>query len=156
MATFEEAAAALWGNLTWDNVSFLRDFGDYVSEIGWREPWLEALVASHVLLALLLVATRSRSRVQVAAFFCIMGAALCAQWVNGWARGHWESFAQRPYFDATGGFISLVYTGPLLVHAFIVIVNLLVISGGLLVKVKRAQRAQRLRKSQAADQKKSQ
>jgi len=72
----------------------------------------------------------------------------CAQYLNSFAATNWELFATKPYFDANGAFISLIFSGPLLLNASAILVFFVMELGSLLVKVKRAELKEKVKKKQ--------
>jgi hypothetical protein len=50
---------------------------------------------------------------------------------------HWTLFSQQNYFTTDGQFISVVWSAPLLFIMFVVLVNYLIASAGLMVSMKR-------------------
>lgn len=91
----------------------------------------------------------------------------CAKYLNVYLEQNWSSFSRQPYFDASGLFISVVLSAPLLVINMVIVVssyflkvpgsiltqhtfsltphlpptqvNHLIVLSGLVVQVKRAQ-----------------
>ena len=62
-----------------------------------------------------------------------------AQWINAAGAAHWKEFADQNYFDERGVFISVVYSTPLLLAAFFLLLCALRTSAVLLVEVKKKQ-----------------
>lgn len=52
-----------------------------------------------------------------------------AEHLNAWAATHWKTFSRQNYFDPSGLFISVVYSGPLMVLCIIILVRLARCSG---------------------------
>lgn len=112
-----------------------------------QEPWIRALLALHVTLLLLVILTRKRMAVQGVVFFassalpawvhsCVppvhiqpvhihppaVAAVYLAEHLNSLLAAQWESFSTQPYFDKQGVFISAVYSAPLLLVMFVILV----------------------------------
>lgn len=81
-----------------------------------------------------------------------------AQNLNDMARRHWTLFAGQNYFDPSGIFVSTMFSGPLLLIMFVVLLNYIWECSLLLVKMKRKELIWRAREMQklnaAADQEK--
>jgi len=70
-----------------------------------------------------------------------------AEVLNNIGRQYWHYFAQANYFDEHGVFMSVLYSLPLLIISIIALINLLLATCDMLIKVKRAElRAQQLKK----------
>ena len=105
--------------------------------VDWSENWIRALLASHALIALLVVLTRSNFNAQVALFLYICVVVFSAERLNSVARTHWRSFSKQMYFDKHGIFASGVLSAPLLLIGFGQLVMTLRRSAYLLVDVKK-------------------
>lgn len=126
---------------------------NYVLAIDWaQERWLWALGAFHAALLLFSVLARKRPRAQIALLCFACAGVFGAGRLNEWARsdGAWAAFATRPYFDADGAFVSLVWSAPLAACAMVAVVNLIAETARLTVAAKRAQ----MQQQQAAKDKK--
>ena len=63
----------------------------------------------------------------------------CAEWINRLAGENWASFAGQNYFDKNGVFISVMFSAPLLLLSFFILLNALRSASKLLIVVKRKQ-----------------
>ncbi|CAK9155506.1 unnamed protein product [Ilex paraguariensis] len=70
-----------------------------------------------------------------------------AERLNGFLGDNWKSFAGQNYFDPHGLFLSVLWSGPLLVMAIIILVNTLFALCQLIVRWKRAELRQRAREA---------
>jgi hypothetical protein len=68
-----------------------------------------------------------------------VGLVSLAEPLNTFASRHWHLFASQNYFDRHGVFVSVVYSGPLLLVALVIVVAALLTTADLLVVVKRAE-----------------
>ncbi|GJX14508.1 transmembrane protein 18 [Tanacetum coccineum] len=93
------------------------NFVGFFHAIDWKEPWL--LVAGVYL----------------------------AERLNTVLSDNWKSFAGQNYFDRHGVFLSVLWSGPLLIFATIILVNTLFSLCNLIVKWKRAELKHRARLS---------
>ncbi|KAL0369202.1 UNVERIFIED_CONTAM: Transmembrane protein 18, partial [Sesamum calycinum] len=76
--------------------------------------------------------------------FCSGGVYL-AERLNNYLAGNWKSFAGQNYFDRNGLFLSVLWSGPLLVIAIIILVNTLFSLCHLIVRWKKAELRHRAR-----------
>mmetsp|Transcript_34315 Transcript_34315/g.55496 ORF Transcript_34315/g.55496 Transcript_34315/m.55496 type:complete len:161 (+) Transcript_34315:57-539(+) len=110
----------------------------FAKAVDWSEPWLIALLVAEFAILAAVIATRKRPNFQIFSFLSILLLVYNAEPINSYCSQHWKSFATQPYFDQRGLFISVVFSGPLLLISSIQIMLCLATSAGLLVKVKRA------------------
>eukprot|EP01012_Entosiphon_sulcatum_P039505 TRINITY_DN5212_c0_g1_i1.p1 TRINITY_DN5212_c0_g1~~TRINITY_DN5212_c0_g1_i1.p1 ORF type:complete len:178 (-),score=35.01 TRINITY_DN5212_c0_g1_i1:58-567(-) len=96
-------------------------FLSFVKSVEWDEPWLIGLGVFHLVLALVaLVVLRRKSDGGFVVLFCLIAAMIgSAKYINQMLAQTWPKFARHPYFDAGGAFISVVWSGPLMIVAFI-------------------------------------
>lgn len=52
-----------------------------------------------------------------------------AEWINRIGNERWEEFAGQNYFDKRGVFISVMFSMPMLVAAFVILINALQVFG---------------------------
>jgi hypothetical protein len=97
------------------------------------------LIVFHITLLVLAVASRKHSNVQMAMFYCGLICVYVAERMNIYLHRHWKSFARQPYFDSHGVFLSVVWSGPLLLVSALIIFNSLLTLTSLMVKWKRAE-----------------
>lgn len=119
--------------------SFLDPRLGFVHAVDWTEPWVVGLIVFHITLLVLAVASRKHSNVQMAMFFCVLLSVYAAERMNIYLHRHWKSFARQPYFDSHGVFLSVVWSGPLLLVSALILFNSLLTLTSLMVKWKRAE-----------------
>lgn len=73
-----------------------------------------------------------------------------AERINGLAAKHWRAFAGQPYFDGHGIFTSAVLSAPLLLAMFVILINYLLATASLLIKMKRKELQVKARQQRAA------
>ncbi|CAL5417299.1 unnamed protein product [Camellia sinensis] len=78
---------------------------------------------------------------------CTLAGVYFAETLNSSLRDNWKSFAGQNYFDPQGLFLSVLWSGPLLVIAIIILVNTLFSLCYLIVRWKRAELRHRARLS---------
>ncbi|QDZ26074.1 hypothetical protein HOP50_20g86250 [Chloropicon primus] len=111
----------------------------FYNAVDWSEQWIQALLASELVLLLIVVFTRNRTTFQ-GILFLVLGAVIyCAKYLNVYLENNWEAFSRQPYFDKSGLFISIMLSGPLLVINMVIVVNHLIVLSGLIVRVKTAE-----------------
>ena len=126
---------------------FIHDVMGFVHAIDWSERWLLGLAAFHCWTWIVAIMLRSADA-QMVLLIALLGAVYSAEWLNTFAREHWQEFAGQNYFDKRGVFISVMYSMPLLCLAFFVLISGLRNAGKLLVKVKRKELRQKQKEKQ--------
>ncbi|WVZ98677.1 hypothetical protein U9M48_044083 [Paspalum notatum var. saurae] len=117
----------------------------FVRAIDWTEPWLMCLMAFHVVLLLTAVGFRRNANLQLFLLFLAYSGVYLAEKMNKYLEEHWKSFASRNYFDRSGVFISVVWSGPLIFISVVSVVCSLIALCQLMVKWKRAELRHRAR-----------
>jgi len=105
-----------------DDEDFWNKVSTYFSLIEWTEPWLMGVILFHITVFIIICVSRKRSQLQMGLFMSLLLFVYCAQYLNSFAATNWELFATKPYFDANGAFISLIFSGPLLLNASAILV----------------------------------
>ncbi|RID45723.1 hypothetical protein BRARA_I02427 [Brassica rapa] len=103
------------------------NFIGFFHAIDWKEPWIMGLMAFHALF--LLVTLLSRRRLNFHMFLFLFSC----------------NFSTQNYFDPHGVFVSVLWSGPLLVIAMIILISTLFSLCYLIVKWKRAELRHRAR-----------
>ncbi|KAL3689300.1 hypothetical protein R1sor_015609 [Riccia sorocarpa] len=150
-----EEVAALFDNVTysmrkqWKQMagegSFWEPILAFVHAVDWTEPWLIALMSTHIVLLVLAVLTRRNNNAQMTLFFSGLICVYFAERLNTILDRNWKKFARQPYFDRHGVFLSTVWSMPLLCMTTLVLVNSLFSLAKLMVKWKRAELRHRAR-----------
>ncbi|XP_050364897.1 uncharacterized protein LOC126783466 [Argentina anserina] len=117
--------------------------------IDWKEPWLMCLVGFHSLFLVTAILSRNNLNFQMFLFLTALTGVYLAERFNGLLHQNWRTFAGQNYFDPNGVFVSVLWSGPLLVIAIIILINTLFSLCHLIVKWKRAQLRHRARLSQS-------
>jgi len=119
----------------------------YFASIDWSEIWIQALLCFHLSTFLCLLLTRRRLVLQ-AVLFCILLASISlTERANEWLASNYQIFSNYQYFDSMGMFISLTYSAPVLLNCVIILINWFLVSGDLLVSVKRKELEERSRET---------
>ncbi|XP_019179376.1 transmembrane protein 18 [Ipomoea triloba] len=121
------------------------NFIGFFHAIDWTEPWLVGLISFHVVLLLLAVFLRKNINSQMFLFLLALGGVYFAENLNKILAANWKSFARQNYFDAHGLFLSVLWSGPLLVISIIILVNTLFSMCYLIVRWKKAELRHRAR-----------
>ena len=109
----------------------------FVHAVDWTEPWIVCLLAAHVVLWTSAVALRRDPNYQATLFFSMCAAVAVSEPLNSFARDNWRSFSGQNYFNGSGLFAAVVWAGPMLALLSLQTINALFLAGELLIKVKR-------------------
>ncbi|XP_031247172.1 transmembrane protein 18 [Pistacia vera] len=123
------------------------NFMGFFHAINWKEPWLMGLMAFHVLLLIAVIFSRKNVNFQMCLFLMALAGVYFAEYLNRILDKNWRSFATQNYFDPHGVFLSVLWSGPLLVIAIIILVNTLFSLCYLIVRWKKAELRHRARVS---------
>ncbi|KAL4560559.1 hypothetical protein LXL04_032712 [Taraxacum kok-saghyz] len=115
------------------------NFIGFFHAIDWKEPWLVGLMVFHFLALILIFISRKNINFQMSLFLLSLGGVYLAERLNSVLSDNWKSFAGQNYFDRHGVFLSVLWSGPLLVFSMIILVNTLFSLCNLMVKWKRAE-----------------
>ncbi|KAI4313179.1 hypothetical protein L6164_026178 [Bauhinia variegata] len=121
------------------------NFIGFFHAIDWKEPWLIGLVAFHVVLLLVVVISRKNTNLQMILFLSALVGVYLAERLNNILGKNWKSFSSQNYFDPNGLFMSVLWSGPLLVIAMIILINTLFSLCYMIVKWKSAELRHRAR-----------
>lgn len=120
----------------------------FLIHIDWSEPFLQGVILFHILTFILVLVTRKRVNFQGTLFVIFLGSIGATEKINAWMAENYKKFVSLQYFDSQGMFISLLYSGPVLVNCVIILINWFVFSGNLLVEVKRKELAAAQKKAE--------
>ena len=112
---------------------------EYVASLDFEEPWLQGYLAGHLALLLFIFKTRKETLLQGTLFLVLLLTVYFAEWINEFLAQNYKSFTKHQYFDSQGMFISLMFSLPALVHCLVMLINWMLMSGQMLVRVKRKQ-----------------
>ncbi|KNA14688.1 hypothetical protein SOVF_104420 [Spinacia oleracea] len=115
------------------------NFMGFFHAIDWKEPWLMGILGFYVFLLLTIIFSRKHVNFQMCLFLLALSGVYLAERLNRFLGTHWESFATQNYFDPHGLFLSVVWSGPLLVIAMLILINTLFSLCHLIVRWKRAE-----------------
>ncbi|XP_009114736.1 LOW QUALITY PROTEIN: transmembrane protein 18 [Brassica rapa] len=121
------------------------NFIGFFHAIDWKEPWIMGLMAFHALFLLVTLLSRRRLNFHMFLFLFSLGGVYFAESLNRLLRKNWKSFSTQNYFDPHGVFVSVLWSGPLLVIAMIILISTLFSLCYLIVKWKRAELRHRAR-----------
>ncbi|XP_057799063.1 uncharacterized protein LOC131014914 [Salvia miltiorrhiza] len=128
------------------------NFMGFFHAIDWKEPWLISLLSFHVILLVVVFASRRNINFQMFLFLLALGGVYLAERLNHILASNWKSFAGQNYFDSNGIFLSVLWSGPLLVIAIIILVNTLFSLCHLIVRWKRAELKHRARAARSKEE----
>eukprot|EP01039_Chlorochromonas_danica_P010225 gene10225-11319_t len=120
-------------------------FEGFRHAIDWTEPFIQGILTFHIILLTLVFFTRKNVEIQFLIFILACGIVFFAENINFWAALHWRELTRQNYFDEHGVFMSIMVSMPLLVIAFIQLVNLLTIVSSELITTKRKEIQQKLK-----------
>lgn len=100
------------------------------------------------MLLLIVIISRKNTNFQMCLFLLSLVGVYLAERLNGVLLANWQSFAGQNYFDPHGVFISVLWSGPLLMIAIVILINTLFSLCHLIVKWKRAELKHRARVAQ--------
>ncbi|CAI9108826.1 OLC1v1008521C1 [Oldenlandia corymbosa var. corymbosa] len=123
------------------------NFMGFFHAIDWKEPWLVGLLTFHVLLLLVVIFSRKNINFQMCLFLFALVGVYLAERLNVILADNWKSFATQNYFDPHGLFLSVLWSGPLLVIAIVILINTLFSLCYLIVRWKRAELRHRAREA---------
>ncbi|KAJ4895050.1 Uncharacterized protein Rs2_21844 [Raphanus sativus] len=121
------------------------NFIGFFHAIDWKEPWIVGLMAFHALVLIVTLVSRRHLNFHMFLFLLSLGGVYFAESLNRVLRKNWKSFSTQNYFDPHGAFLSVLWSGPLLVIAIIILINTLFSLCYLIVKWKRAELRHRAR-----------
>ncbi|GLT58769.1 hypothetical protein SLA2020_316370 [Shorea laevis] len=123
------------------------NFMGFFHAIDWKEPWLMGLLAFHFVLLIIALLSRKNTNFQMCLFLLALAGVYLAERLNKVLSDNWKRFATQNYFDPSGLFLSVLWSGPLLVIAIIILVNTLFNLCYMIVRWKRAELRHRARLS---------
>ncbi|THU68780.1 hypothetical protein C4D60_Mb08t07450 [Musa balbisiana] len=115
------------------------NFVSFFHAIDWKEPWLICLLAFYFILLILTILSRKNVNFQLCLSLLAFSGVYLAERVNSFLGRNWKSFSSQNYYDPHGLFISVLWSGPLLIIMIIIVVNTLFSLCHLMVKWKKAQ-----------------
>ena len=107
--------------------------------VNWREPFIICLLCFHACVFATAWVTRRHANVSSTIFLVVLLLVLCAKSLNTAAAARWEHISTQNYFDRNGIFASVLFSGPLLLLGMFLLLNMILESSRLLVKVKQAE-----------------
>ncbi|KAG9444000.1 hypothetical protein H6P81_015340 [Aristolochia fimbriata] len=122
------------------------NFIGFFHAIDWK-PWLIGLMSFHVVLLLVAIITRRNINFQMCFFLMALAGVYLAENINAVLAKNWRSFAGQNYFDPHGLFLSVLWSGPLILISIIILVNSLISLCYLIVRWKKAELRHRARAS---------
>ncbi|KAJ0959646.1 putative transmembrane protein [Helianthus annuus] len=99
------------------------NFIGFFHAIDWKEPWLVGLLAFHFMVLIIIFTSRKNINFQMYLFLLSLAGVYLAERLNTVLSENWKSFAGQNYFDRHGVFLSVLWSGPLLVFATIILVS---------------------------------
>ncbi|XP_063775581.1 transmembrane protein 18 [Pseudophryne corroboree] len=91
--------------------------------IDWTEPWIIGLMVFHVLCIIVTCISFKFYKLQIAHFLFMVSLVSCAEYINEVAALNWQAYSKQQYFDASGMFISLAFSAPLLCNTIVIVIH---------------------------------
>lgn len=98
---------------------------DFIQSVTWREPFILALLGTHVVLWVFAVHARRSDVAQFILVAMLCGIALNARRLNAFGKANWDRFATQDYFDSNGTFLLIFVLGPFVLLANFIVVRVL-------------------------------
>ncbi|OEL17874.1 hypothetical protein BAE44_0021106 [Dichanthelium oligosanthes] len=122
-------------------------FVGFFHAVDWKEPWLISVLSFHAILLLVTIISRRYVNFQLILSALTFSGVFLAERINTFLGQNWKSFSSQNYFDPQGLFISVIWSGPLLLITILILVNTLVTLCMLIVRWKRAELRHRARQA---------
>lgn len=104
----------------------------FIAAIQWKQPLFYALIISYSILLILALTIRHTATAQFLLLIICFLAVFVSEWLNDWLSvgDHWSTYLYLSdnYFDKGGIFISVLWSLPLAIIAFITLVTETIIS----------------------------
>jgi len=99
----------------------------FVGAVNWDEPLIIGLGVFHCFWLLMCIGVMIKgSEIAKFVLFMVIGVfVLIAQPLNSHLADNWQAYATQPYFDANGGFICFMWSTPLIIMEFAILISLL-------------------------------
>jgi hypothetical protein len=101
-------------------------FQGFVHAVNWSQPWIQYLIATHVLIYLSAIIFRNNFNVQCFLFFFVLISVYFLERINNYCNVNWKNFSDQNYFDKHGVFASVMVGAPLLTLGFLQLVVLFI------------------------------
>jgi hypothetical protein len=95
------------------------------------------VVALHAATLILILLCRRNLTLLTLLFLLLLASVLAGELINQHLAANFTLFSRQQYFDSSGMFYSLIWSFPALVNCIVILVNWFLLSGSLLVQVKR-------------------
>ncbi|KMS99960.1 hypothetical protein BVRB_1g018030 isoform B [Beta vulgaris subsp. vulgaris] len=109
------------------------------------------ILGFYALLLLVTIISKSHVNFQMCLFLLALSGVYLAERLNRFLGNQWQFFATQNYFDPHGIFLSVLWSGPLLLIAILILINTLFSMCHLIIQWKRAELRHRARLSQKKD-----
>jgi hypothetical protein len=111
------------------------NFLGFFHAIDWKESWLLGLLTFHIVLLLVTIISRRNTNFQMFLFLLTLAGVYLAERLNSFLGDNWKNFSSQNYFDPSGVFMSVLWSGPLLALAMIILVSIFPYDTTILVRV---------------------
>ena len=146
---FAKKDASKQGHTLQTKYTFTENALGFYHAVDWNnDKWIFLIFTLQFLLFLLVIAAR-RAEVQLQAmlFLLIVFLAAGASVFNSWAHQNWQLFSTQDYFDRRGTFVSVIWTGPLVLLLLLQLILMVKLTADLAVKAGRLKVKSNIRKN---------
>lgn len=109
----------------------------FKTAINWTEPLIIGLLSFHLFYFIVVITTRNNVDLQTWLFLIICILVWSSEWSNGYLHDNYKLVASQNYFDKSGLFAGIMFSGPLLFIGFFQLCNFLYIASNALIVAKR-------------------
>ena len=154
MSQFNFTSEGVQAMFTEARTEMAKEYSAFTAAVDWEDTWITGLLAFHgtlwvVLILSWFVGVGPNFKI---GFFTLI-AALCGSgsFLNSAAADNWEAFSGQNYFDERGVFMSVMWSVPLLVLLFVVLMTILIDLCKMMVAVKVSQIKAKARKAKSRE-----
>jgi len=102
----------------------LEHISSFIAAVNWKaDRWIACLLLFHLLLFISIIVFKRHLAFQVVSFLIICLLVSASEPLNSYCSVHWKSFSSQNYFDKSGSFAGIFFSGPFLVIAFVQLVR---------------------------------
>lgn len=137
MQSIEESVVKMMRETTKAPKDMWEHFQAFKTAINWKEPLIIGLLSFHLFFFILVITTRKNVDFQTWLFLVICILVWSSEWTNSYLHDNYKVVATQNYFDKSGLFAGIMYSGPLLFIGFFQLCNFLYIASNALIVAKR-------------------
>ena len=123
MANIETSMTQLMKSTSKAPSDLREHFAAFLSALTWTDNIFKYLLAFHLVLFVLLIISRNSFGFQIFLFFFASALVFLSERFNAFGQQHWQMFGTQNYFDSSGAFMGIFFSGPLLLLLFCLLVR---------------------------------